>query len=421
MALAQIELPLLLLPVISVLNRADRATLDAAEVLGAGRWRAWFSAIFPQIIPAVLAGWVLVFASATTSYVTQSVIGGARLIYLPQFVYREVGVLFQWPSAAAISILLLDLDRRHHARPHHARPTRKAPRPWLTSPTSTPSARASTSAPSSTGPSSGACGILVLVFLIGPILLGAAHVLQLGDDARLPAQGPVAALVRRPARSRAVGADPHRREELLRDRALPSSCVVTLITAPAAWALARAPRRMVNTVEPILLAPLVLPSLVYALAALLALSLLGLGPSFWAVLIGHSVVFAPLMFRTVLGLAQRMNPALEEASATLGASRVRTFLRVSLPGHRARHHRRRLPRLHAVARQRVGDAVPRRARPDDAAAAPVRDAGGKPRRARGGGLRPPDPRRGRFSCSPCNASPAGPRAERQRTTKRIRR
>ncbi len=107
MALAQIELPLLLLPVFSVLNRADRATLDAAEVLGAGRWRAWFSAIFPQVIPAVLAGWVLVFASATTSYVTQSVIGGARLIFLPQFVYREVGVLFQWPSAAAISILLL--------------------------------------------------------------------------------------------------------------------------------------------------------------------------------------------------------------------------------------------------------------------------------------------------------------------------
>lgn len=107
LALAQIELPLLLLPVFSVLNRADRATLDAAETLGAGRWRAWFSAIFPQVIPAVLAGWVLVFASATTSYVTQSVIGGARLIFLPQFVYREVGVLFQWPAAAAISILLL--------------------------------------------------------------------------------------------------------------------------------------------------------------------------------------------------------------------------------------------------------------------------------------------------------------------------
>lgn len=107
MALVQIELPLLILPVISVLSRADGRVLEAAEVLGAGRWRAWFSAIFPQIVPAVLAGWVLVFASATTSYVTQSVIGGARLIFLPAFVYREVGILFQWPMAAAISILLL--------------------------------------------------------------------------------------------------------------------------------------------------------------------------------------------------------------------------------------------------------------------------------------------------------------------------
>lgn len=107
MALVQIELPLLLLPIFSVLNRADRKTLEAAETLGAGRWRAWFSAIFPQIVPAVLAGWVLVFASATTSYVTHTVIGGARLIFLPQFVYREVGVLFQWPMAAAISIMLL--------------------------------------------------------------------------------------------------------------------------------------------------------------------------------------------------------------------------------------------------------------------------------------------------------------------------
>lgn len=107
MALAQIELPLLLLPIFAVLNRANSSTMEAAQVLGAGRWRAWFSAVFPQIVPAVLAGWVLVFASATTSYVTQSVIGGARLIYLPQYVYREVGVLFQWPMAAAISILLL--------------------------------------------------------------------------------------------------------------------------------------------------------------------------------------------------------------------------------------------------------------------------------------------------------------------------
>lgn len=174
-------------------------------------------------------------------------------------------------------------------------------------------------------------GLLVLVYLIGPILLALLMSFNAGTTLAFPPRGLslrwYAALLD-PARSEPI----HTAAKNSFETALCVVVIVTLVTAPAAWALARAPRRMVNAVEPILLAPLVLPSLVYALAALLALSLLGLGPSFVAVLIGHSAVFAPLMFRTVLGLAQRMNPALEEASATLGASRARTFLRVSLPG-----------------------------------------------------------------------------------------
>jgi len=107
MALTQIELPLLVLPIIAVLATADRRLVDASEVLGAGRWRTFVTVLLPMMTPAIFAGWVLVFASATTSFVTHSVIGGARLIYMPQFVYREVGILFQWPMAAAISFLLL--------------------------------------------------------------------------------------------------------------------------------------------------------------------------------------------------------------------------------------------------------------------------------------------------------------------------
>lgn len=105
--LSQIELPLLLLPVMAVMSRTDRSLVSAAETLGAGPWRIAWSVILPLAAPGILAGWVLVFASATTSYVTQSVIGGARHIYLPQYIYREVGVLFQWPSAAAIAFVLL--------------------------------------------------------------------------------------------------------------------------------------------------------------------------------------------------------------------------------------------------------------------------------------------------------------------------
>jgi putative spermidine/putrescine transport system permease protein len=39
--------------------------------------------------------------------VTQAVIGGARHVYMPQLIYREVGVLFDWPLASAIAVILL--------------------------------------------------------------------------------------------------------------------------------------------------------------------------------------------------------------------------------------------------------------------------------------------------------------------------
>lgn len=47
------------------------------------------------------------FSSATTSFVTQGVIGGARNIYLPLFVYQQVGSLFNWQFAAVVALVLL--------------------------------------------------------------------------------------------------------------------------------------------------------------------------------------------------------------------------------------------------------------------------------------------------------------------------
>ncbi len=104
-----------------------------------------------------------------------------------------------------------------------------------------------------------------------------------------------------------------------------------IIAAPAAFGVARSSQRVATSVEPVLLAPLVLPSLVFSIAALMTISRLGGGPSIAAVIIGHTLVFAPLLYRTTVSVAQGLDPSLEEASTTLGAGRLRTFRRVTLP------------------------------------------------------------------------------------------
>ena len=80
-SLTQIELPLMLLPLISVMSRMDLSMLDASAALGASKWRTFWKVIFPLSVPGLIAGCTLVFASSTTAFISQTVIGGNRLVY----------------------------------------------------------------------------------------------------------------------------------------------------------------------------------------------------------------------------------------------------------------------------------------------------------------------------------------------------
>jgi putative spermidine/putrescine transport system permease protein len=106
-SLTQIEMPLMLLPLISVMSRLDPNLRDASAALGASRWRTLFTVILPLSMPGLIAGCLLVFASATTAFISQTVIGGARLIYLPLLIWQQSLVVFNWPFAAVISLSLL--------------------------------------------------------------------------------------------------------------------------------------------------------------------------------------------------------------------------------------------------------------------------------------------------------------------------
>ena len=57
-------------------------------------------------MPGLVAGCLLVFASSTTAFISQTVIGGVRLVYLPLLIWQQSLVVYNWPLAAVASLTL---------------------------------------------------------------------------------------------------------------------------------------------------------------------------------------------------------------------------------------------------------------------------------------------------------------------------
>jgi putative spermidine/putrescine transport system permease protein len=106
-ALAQIELPLMVLPLITALSNIDPNLRQASLALGAGQWRTLFQIVLPLSMPGLLAGCLLVFASSVSAFVTQTLVGGGRHIFMPFYIYQQAIQANDYPFAAAIAVLLL--------------------------------------------------------------------------------------------------------------------------------------------------------------------------------------------------------------------------------------------------------------------------------------------------------------------------
>jgi putative spermidine/putrescine transport system permease protein len=105
--------------------------------------------------------------------------------------------------------------------------------------------------------------------------------------------------------------------------------VTTLaIATPAGYALTRRPRPFITGLA---LAPLLVPEIIIALGLLYYLQGLHLINTITGLWLAHSLIALPYALRAIMVSAAGLDPALERAASSLGASRARTFWTVTLP------------------------------------------------------------------------------------------
>jgi putative spermidine/putrescine transport system permease protein len=99
----------------------------------------------------------------------------------------------------------------------------------------------------------------------------------------------------------------------------------------AALAIARSHSPWLRAADTLFMSPLLLPALAFGFAALIFINKLGFTPNIPFLVLGHVIVCVPFVLRTTLASLSQLDPALLEASESLGAGRAMTFQRVTLP------------------------------------------------------------------------------------------
>jgi thiamine transport system permease protein len=308
-------------------SNLDPTLVEAARMLGAGRWRAFRTVTLPLLAPALVAAALLTFIFCFTSFGVVLILGGGRYATLEVEIFYRTIYLTDLPLAAALALVQIFLTfglmwTYTRLQTRVTRFTELRPR-WVTqlSPRTTRQ-------------------WFLLAISIGPVLL-----LLLT---------PLAALFER---SLAVG----RGGWLANYRALltnprgsvlyvsPVQAVLnSFLFATGATLLALAlgvaattviaardrPRGLLSRLlDPLLMLPLGTSAVTLGLGYIVALDEppLNLRTSPLLVVLAHTLVALPFVVRSVLPALQSIRPQLRESAAVLGASPWQVWREIDLP------------------------------------------------------------------------------------------
>lgn len=106
-AMIQVLLPFMILPLYSVMKTINPSYMRAARSLGANPARAFWEVYVPQTLPGVGAGGILVFILAVGYYITPALVGGATGQLISNFIALHMSKTLNWGLAAAMGTILL--------------------------------------------------------------------------------------------------------------------------------------------------------------------------------------------------------------------------------------------------------------------------------------------------------------------------
>ncbi|MFI4986493.1 MAG: ABC transporter permease [Alphaproteobacteria bacterium] len=98
--------PLATLTLLGTIQNVDPRLVDAAQALGAPGWRAHLSITVPLCMRGLLAAFLFAFTFSISAFVIPMILGKGRVLFISNLVYNRFSEIADYPSGAAISMVL---------------------------------------------------------------------------------------------------------------------------------------------------------------------------------------------------------------------------------------------------------------------------------------------------------------------------
>lgn len=106
-AMVHVMLPFAILPMLANMRGISGSHAQAARGLGASEWRAFREVYFPQTLPGVFSGGLLVFVLSLGFYITPALLGGGRVMLISEYITYQIQEFVNWGFGSALSVVLL--------------------------------------------------------------------------------------------------------------------------------------------------------------------------------------------------------------------------------------------------------------------------------------------------------------------------
>jgi putative spermidine/putrescine transport system permease protein len=321
-SMTQVLLPFLVLPMYSAMEQIDRRLVGAGQSLGAPRARAFRRVYLPLSTPGVVAGMSLVFVLSLGFYVTPALLGSTRSAMIAQVINVRTKDLLDFGGAGAMGMLLLlvtlsvlGLSRRL-AGPNIAAVAAVGQR-----------GRASGARTSEVRPWLRAHTAVVSFLLVAPTLVVIPMSFSSAQTFRFPPSGWSFRWYEK------LFTSPEWTAAILNSLQVGvyTALFATLLGTTAAFGLARLGSRWRGAVNGFLLSPMIVPHILVALVVFAAFLRLGLNGTLVGIILAHTALAVPFVVIAVTARLSGMDGRLAGVAASLGASPVSAFRRVTLP------------------------------------------------------------------------------------------